>query len=135
MTLIDGRRAVCLLGMIALFTPALCRAQGYTISTVAGGGPVGSAGCAQATDYLGDGCSATSASLGIPYGVGVDAAGNLYIADTGDRVIRKVSPSGTISTVAGTPGGFGYWAMAAPRPAPNLVSPGKWPSTPREIST
>ncbi len=56
--------------------------------------------------FSGDGGPATSASLTRPFGVAVDAAGNLYIADAGNNRIRKVSPSGIITTVAGngTPG-------------------------------
>jgi DNA-binding beta-propeller fold protein YncE len=49
---------------------------------------------------LGDGGPATSAGLSIPEGVAVDSAGNLYIADTGNYRVRKVS-GGTITTVAG----------------------------------
>ncbi len=63
------------------------------ITTVAGNGQYG---------YTGDGGLATSATLGGPYGVAVDAAGNLYIADTYNNVVRKVAAgTGTISTVAG----------------------------------
>jgi len=71
-----------------------------TITTVAGNGIAG---------FSGDGGPATSASLSWPEGVGVDAAGNLYIADSNNERIRKVSPSGTIGTVAGngTRGGSG----------------------------
>jgi sugar lactone lactonase YvrE len=64
-----------------------------TISTIAGTGTQG---------FSGDGGPATSAELQFPQGVAVDAAGNVYIADTFNSVIRKVTPSGTISTVAGT---------------------------------
>lgn len=57
---------------------------------------------------LGDNGPATSALLWSPQGVSVDAAGNLYIADTGNGRIRKVTPAGTITTIAGTvPGDFG----------------------------
>jgi sugar lactone lactonase YvrE len=72
------------------------------ITTVAGGGTP----CGTETDSLGDGCPATSAELNIPGagGVAVDSAGNLYIADTYNYVIRKVNASGIITTVAGTPG-------------------------------
>ena len=63
------------------------------ISTFAGNGTV---------QYSGDGGSATSASLNTPYGVAVDSAGNVFIADFLNHVIRKVNTSGTISTVAGT---------------------------------
>jgi uncharacterized protein (TIGR03437 family) len=68
------------------------------ITTVAGTGTQG---------YSGDGGPATNAQLWRPSGVAVDKAGNLYIADTNNRRIRKVDTSGTITTLAGT-GGFGY---------------------------
>ncbi|HUA82327.1 MAG TPA: hypothetical protein VMB85_00600 [Bryobacteraceae bacterium] len=78
-----------------------------TITTVAGnqsGGPIGM--CSLATNsacYSGDGGPATSARLNAPNGLAVGADGSLYIADTLNGVIRKVDPSGTITTVAGTP--------------------------------
>ncbi len=61
------------------------------ITTVAGGG----------TGGLGDGGAATNAELNGPYGVAVDATGNLFIADTGNNVIREVGSDGMITTVAG----------------------------------
>jgi len=61
------------------------------ITTVAGGGTQG---------FSGDGGPATSALLNNPFGVAVDAAGNLYIADQNNQRIRKVS-NGLITTVAG----------------------------------
>ena len=63
------------------------------ITTVAGNGTAG---------YSGDGGAATAARLNNPHGVDVDAAGNLYIADSANHRIRRVSPSGVITTVAGT---------------------------------
>jgi sugar lactone lactonase YvrE len=51
--------------------------------------------------YSGDGGPATSAKLNSPYGVRSDAAGNLFIADSGNNLIRKVDLTGTITTVAG----------------------------------
>jgi|GEM_PF-663722 len=66
------------------------------ISTIAGGG----ASCPDAVDTLGDGCLATSAKLSRPEAVAFDPSGNLYIADRGNRRIRKVT-AGIISTVAG----------------------------------
>ena len=64
------------------------------ISTVAGNGTFG---------YNGDGISAVTAQLNAPYGITVDSAGNLFIADTNNNRIREVN-AGTklISTVAGT---------------------------------
>ncbi len=53
-------------------------------------------------DKLGDGGPATEAALKEPRGVAVDAVGNLYIADTGQHRIRKVTQAGLISTIAGT---------------------------------
>ncbi len=73
------------------------KVSGGTITTVAGGG-----GCA----YSGDGGAATSAGI-YPYGVAVDGAGNLFIADMNNCRVRKVS-GGIITTVAGS-GMCGYW--------------------------
>lgn len=69
------------------------------ITTVAGNGTKG---------FSGDGGAATSAALNAPYGVAIDTAGNLYIADTENFRIRKVVlATGIITTVAGT-GTMGY---------------------------
>src|SRR5262249_39412972 len=69
------------------------------ITTVAGSGPTTSEAPG---DYTGDGGPATAARLYYPTGLAADAAGNLFIADTGNHRIRKVSPDGTITTVAGS---------------------------------
>ena len=63
------------------------------ITTVAGNGTYG---------FSGDGGSATAAQLGNPSSVAVDRAGNLFIADTDNQRIRKVSPDGVINNVAGS---------------------------------
>lgn len=52
--------------------------------------------------YNGDGMPATASRLNSPYGVDIDSQGNLYIADTENNRIRKVTNDGTIHTVAGT---------------------------------
>jgi uncharacterized protein (TIGR03437 family) len=66
-----------------------------TISTFAGSATA-------AFGYSGDGGLATDALLNNPTGVAVDAAGNVYICDTFNDVIRVVTPDGLIHTVAGT---------------------------------
>jgi sugar lactone lactonase YvrE len=71
---------------------------GGTMTTVAG---TGSNCFATPSPSCGDGGPATSATLTRPSDVAVDADGNVYIADYGDFRVRKVTPSGTISTVAG----------------------------------
>ena len=70
------------------------------ISTVAGNGTAG---------YAGDGKAATAANLNAPLGLVKDASGNLYIADTGNDVVRQVTTDGNIHTAAGLYGaGFGF---------------------------
>ena len=70
---------------------------GGTISTFAGNGTSG---------FSGDNGAAVAAQLSHPSAVAMDRAGNLYIADSNNNRIRKVTPGGTISTIAGngTPG-------------------------------
>ncbi len=87
------------------------------ISTVAGNGQAG---------YSGDGGSALSAALNGPQEVAVDTAGNLFIADTNNNRIRKVTPQGLISSIAGN-GQFGYSgdggaALQASLAAPSGIS-------------
>jgi len=66
---------------------------GGVLTTIAGRGIRG---------YEGDGGSAVEALLDSPAGLAVDGEGNLYVADRMNHVIRKVTPGGVISTVAGT---------------------------------
>lgn len=67
------------------------------VTTIAGGGPVGTRG---------DEGPATSAYLANPVDVAVDASGVVYIADQNDHRIREVTTDGVIHTLAGTTNGF-----------------------------
>ncbi len=80
---------VCIMVLaLAMSVPALCQYP-YVISTVAGSYP------------LGDNGPATAALLLEPRAAVMDSAGNLYIADSGNRRVRKVSPAGVTATLAG----------------------------------
>lgn len=87
---------VRLLWLLAL--PALAGAEAdystpYYFTTLAGESSIGSAdGAGRAARFFN------------PSGVAVDSAGNLFVADTGNHTIRKVTPAGVVSTFAGTPG-------------------------------
>jgi uncharacterized protein (TIGR03437 family) len=63
------------------------------ITTLAGTGEPG---------FSGDGGLGVNAQLNLPYGLAVDLAGNVYIADLGNQRVRRVGPDGRIFTVAGT---------------------------------
>ena len=84
-----------------------------TITTIAGTGEFG---------FSGDGGPAVEAELRSPRGVAVDSAGNVYIADSGNRRIRKVDSTGTITTIAGT-GEFGFSGDGGPAVEAELRSP------------
>ena len=64
------------------------------ITTIAGKGP-------DYPGYTGDNGVATSATLNGPKGIAIDVLGNIYISDSGNNVIRKIS-NGLITTIAGT---------------------------------
>lgn len=84
------------------------------ITTAAGTGVYG---------YGGDGNPSTQALLAQPAGVAVDGAGNVYIADIGNSVIRRVTPGGVIDTVAGTPRTPGFSGDGGPATAALLDGP------------
>jgi len=94
-------RTKLLLIIIIISSPLLWRgvggeAQAQIITTIAGSGTAG---------FSGDGGQATAATLDYPFGITLDGAGNIYIADTDNNRIRKLNTMGVISTIAG--GGSG----------------------------
>ena len=86
----------------------------HTITTIAG---LGSSG------YSGDGGQASSAELNQPLGVALDGAGNLYIADADNDVVREINAlTGIITTVAGN-GVAGFSGDGGPATGAQLFFP------------
>ena len=82
-------------------------------ATVAGTGSVG---------YSGDAGAATSAAFAAPGALDYDAAGNLYVADRDNHVVRMISPAGTVTTVAGN-GQQGFTGDGGPATSAALNTP------------
>src|SRR6185369_17795299 len=97
--------------LVLLFVAASAPAQStYLMQTVAG------------SDDVGDGGPANSALLAQVEGIAIDAAGFLYLADADGHRIRRVSPSGVITTVAGT-GHTGFSGDGGPAASAQLNTP------------
>jgi sugar lactone lactonase YvrE len=77
---------------------ALAQTPAYVFSHLAGS--AGGGGFADGT--------AAAAQFNRPQGLAFDSAGNLYVADSANQVIRKITPAGVVSTFAGKPGVSGY---------------------------
>ena len=108
-------RMICASSTSAVIHGTSCPGAGIIVR-VAGTGIPG---------YSGDGAPASSSALSGPSGIAFDGAGNLYIADTGNNVIRKIdAATGLISTVAGSlNGAAGFSGDGSVATAAELSSP------------
>ena len=101
---------LCISGMLLAAIAWAQTGDDWRIDTFAGG------------PAIGDGGPAAEALFRDPNGVAVDGAGNLYIADTKNRRIRKVDSTGTITTIAGT-GEYGFGGDGGPAAEAQLGGP------------
>jgi uncharacterized protein (TIGR03437 family) len=83
------------------------------VTTIAGTGLAG---------FGGDGGPATAAQLDTPYGLAVDLAGAVYVADYLNNRVRRIGPDGVISTFAGS-GGNASSGDGGPAPSAHLLGP------------
>ena len=82
----------------AITTQAQSNYEPYSFTTLAGVAP--------GTDLGADGTGSAARFFG-PQSVAVDGTGNVYVADSGNHTIRKITPSGVVSTLAGLAGSSG----------------------------
>ncbi len=94
--------------------------SGGLITTIVGSGPIGTS--IDDGNLAGDGGPALAATLQEPWGIIFDANGNLFIADRDNHAIRKVDPTMTITTVAGS-GNRGFSGDGGPATQANLSRP------------
>ena len=101
--------------LLASWRPVIAQlVQVNSISTIAGNGTPG---------YSGNGDPATNATLNAPEYVAVDRAGNIFIAEIGNNIVRKIAAStGIIMTVAGN-GSAGFSGDGGPATSAELATP------------
>ncbi|MDE0265148.1 MAG: hypothetical protein OXJ37_22290 [Bryobacterales bacterium] len=93
--------------------PGAVTETAYAINAFAGTGEEG---------FHGDGGPATQARFHTPGGIAVDTAGNVYVADSNNRRVRRIDPSGNIATIAGN-GRQGSAGDGGPATAAQLFNP------------
>jgi sugar lactone lactonase YvrE len=82
--------------LLAVLWPALAVGQNYTFTTVAGKPQIGSVDAGP-----------VNSQFNRPAAVVADSAGNIYVVDTNNSTIRRVTPTGVVTTLAGSPGVIG----------------------------
>ncbi len=105
--------ALAALYLAALRTHAQLTYSPYAFTNLAG--RPGSAGTADGTG--------TVARFTTPHGVAVDGAGNIYVGDTFNHAVRRISPAGAVTTIAGSAGNKGYADGVGNAEAPRFNSP------------
>lgn len=97
--------------------------SGYSIRRIAANGIITRFAGNNTSGHSGDGGAAINAQINYPQGLASDLSGNIYISDAGNRVIRKVNASGTISTIAGIPGSYGFSGDGGAATSAQLTAP------------
>ena len=95
---------------------------GHRVRKVTPAGIIGTVAGNGLPRFFGDGGAASEAALATPAGIALDSAGNLFIADQKNQRVRKVTPAGIISTVAGN-GTEGFSGDKGPAAKASLSSP------------
>lgn len=99
----------------------VCAMSYHTIRKIDPSGTITTfAGIPGVSGFSGDGGAATAAALGMPVGITTDNSGNVYFSDRYNMVIRRITPSGIISTVAGIPDSSGYTGTGGPATAAKI---------------
>lgn len=101
-----------------------CEHNGHRIRRVAPDGTISTIAGGKERGYTGDGGPATAATLDLPHELRFDAAGNLFIADTGNNAVRRIdAKTGIITTVAGGKTKRGYTGDGGPAGEATLRGP------------
>jgi hypothetical protein len=96
--------------------------QNYRIRKVNSAGIITTIAGTGINGYLGDGGAATNANISYTQGLMIDTAGNLYVGDVGNYVVRKISSAGIITTIAGN-GISGFSGDGGPATNAKLKTP------------